>query len=69
LKHYISDETVPIVTSDYSAHHACQCCACKRTAPCAREDSVHFNKTLLWFRFMFVSLFTAPTPLWSTHNP
>jgi hypothetical protein len=41
----------------------------KRMVLCTRESSVHFDKTRLWFGFMFISFFTAATPSQSTHNP
>jgi hypothetical protein len=58
LKHYVLYEIVSVLALKYSLHHARQCCAHERMASCMGKSSVHFNKTWLWFRFTFVSLFT-----------
>jgi hypothetical protein len=44
MKHYVLDETAPIVTSKYSVHHTLRCCACKRMASCTDERVCTLSK-------------------------
>jgi hypothetical protein len=59
-KHYVSDETTPILTSKYSVHHAHRCCAHKGMTLYTCKSSVHFDKTWLWFRFTLSSSSVLP---------